>query len=270
MLQASFFRPQPGSPIPCVDTFHGDRAFSEPETSAVRDFVMSKRHRLHAYLAFHSFGNKILYPWGYTNNPTNDVEELRGFAEVAKSAISTSFAQSRSFNWLFSEDQVARYDVAQVSHRENKPEKKPSQSSNTVRNSLRRIIFGDVDDTAAQTEAEYEYGQPQNIIYRVTGGSDDWARGGAGIKWVLLFELPGGVYGFMLPPRFIRPVRIKIIVGDCDIILFVGRLLYYVQCGCHGPTYQLKFKRKMRLKLPVLSFVSLPIIIIMKTILVVV
>ena len=28
----------------------------------------------------------------------------------------------------------------------------------------------------------YEYGQPQNLIYRVTGGSDDWAKGGAGIK----------------------------------------------------------------------------------------
>ena len=49
----------------------------------------------------------------------------------------------------------------------------------------------------------------QNIIYRVTGGSDDWARGAAGIKWVLLFELPGGVYGFMLPPRFIQPVSVS-------------------------------------------------------------
>ena len=28
----------------------------------------------------------------------------------------------------------------------------------------------------------YEYGQSENMIYRVTGGSDDWARGGAGIK----------------------------------------------------------------------------------------
>lgn len=208
--EVNIFDPRPASPIPCLDTFHGGQAFSEPETRAVRDFVMSKRHRLQGYLAFHSFGNKILYPWGYTNNPTNDVEELRSFADVAKSAISTSFAQSRSFNWLFSEDQIARYDVAQVSHRANNPEKKPSQSSNTVRNSLRRIFFGDVDDTAAQTEAEYEYGQPQNIIYRVTGGSDDWARGGAGIKYVLLFELPGGVYGFMLPPRFIRPVASSI------------------------------------------------------------
>ena len=160
---------------------------------------MSKRHRLQGYLAFHSFGNKILYPWGYTNNPTNDVEELRRFADVAKSAISTSFAQSRSFNWLFSEDQISRYDVAQVSHKANKPEE--SQSSNTARNSSRMIFFGDV----AQTEGEYEYGQ--NIIYRATGNSYDWARGGAGIKYVLVFELPGGVYGFILPPRFIRPVR---------------------------------------------------------------
>ena len=57
-----------------------------------------------------------------------------------------------------------------------------------------------------QAEAEYE-SQASVRNYRVTGGSDDWARGEAGIKWVLVFELPGGVYNFMLPPRFIRPVR---------------------------------------------------------------
>ena len=142
MFQVNIFRPQPGSPIPCVDTYHGDRAFSEPETSAVRDFVMSKRHRILAYLAFHSFGNKILYPWGYTSDPTSDVEDLRGLAEVAKTAISTSFAESRNFvNGQFSEDLVARYDVAQISHgEENKPVRKLNQSSN----SLSRIDFGDV------------------------------------------------------------------------------------------------------------------------------
>ena len=53
---------------------------------------------------------------------------------------------------------------------------------------------------------EYSY-QASDRNYRVTGGSDDWARGEAGIKWVLVFELPGGVYNFMLPPRFIKPVR---------------------------------------------------------------
>ena len=63
---------------PCLDTYHGTNAFSEPETKAVnekpastltidqipsgnlrlylytfRDFVMSKRHRLTSYIAFH-------------------------------------------------------------------------------------------------------------------------------------------------------------------------------------------------------------------------
>ena len=147
VTQVNIFDPRPASPIPCLDTYHGGRAFSEPETRAVRDFVMSKRHRLQGYLAFHSFGNKILYPWGYTNNPTDDVQELRGFAEVAKSAISTSFAQSRSYNWLFSEDEIARYSVAQVSQRESPPKKQ--QSANTIRNSLRRIILGEGIDNQA-------------------------------------------------------------------------------------------------------------------------
>jgi len=208
--EVNIFDPRPASPIPCLDTYHGGEAFSEPETRAVRDFVMSKRHRLAGYLAFHSFGNKILYPWGYTKQPTNDVQDLRGFAKVAKNAISNSFAQKRSFgDFLFSsEPALERYTVGQVSLREapSKKKKKKKKQPTSVRNSLRRIIFGDFDDAAAQTEGEYEFGQPQNIIYRVTGGSDDWARGAAGIKWVLLFELPGGVYGFMLPPRFIQPV----------------------------------------------------------------
>ena len=141
--QVNIFDPRPASPIPCLDTFHGGQAFSEPETRAVRDFVMSKRHRLHAYLAFHSFGNKILYPWGYTDTPTDDVEDLRGLAEVARSAISNSFAESRNFvDGQFSDDLIARYDVSQISHgEENEAERPPSQ------NSLSRITL---DDIAAQ------------------------------------------------------------------------------------------------------------------------
>jgi hypothetical protein len=29
-------------------------------------------------------------------------------------------------------------------------------------------------------------------------------------RWVLLFELPGGVYGFLLPPLYIKKVLIKL------------------------------------------------------------
>jgi len=56
-------------------------------------------------------------------------------------------------------------------------------------------------------------GQAPETLYRVAGASDDWAKGEAGIKWVLLFELPGGLYGFLLPPRYINSVGSSIMAG---------------------------------------------------------
>ena len=44
-------------------------------------------------------------------------------------------------------------------------------------------------------------GTASDIQYSATGGSDDWARGVAGIKWVYLVELPGKGHGFLVPPR---------------------------------------------------------------------
>ena len=32
----NIFDPRPASPLPCLDTYHGPNAFSEPETKAVR------------------------------------------------------------------------------------------------------------------------------------------------------------------------------------------------------------------------------------------
>ena len=81
----SILDPRPASPLPCLDTYHGPNAFSEPETKAVRwggsaeaeeiwkyfvprDFVMSKRHRLTSYIAFHRY--KIAR---YQKSPSTDV-----------------------------------------------------------------------------------------------------------------------------------------------------------------------------------------------------
>ena len=113
---------------------------------------MSKRHRIEGYLAFHSFGNKILYPWGYTSRETNDAKDLKNFAQVAKDAIDNNFAQSRSFSdLLFADPSVMKYSVGQQSRRDSVPKKKPPV---TIRNSLRRIIFGDeIDNGISQTDA---------------------------------------------------------------------------------------------------------------------
>jgi len=57
------------SPEPTSEVFRGTAAFSEPETRAIRDFVMPKHFR--AMISYHSFSQIILYPWGYTTTPTD-------------------------------------------------------------------------------------------------------------------------------------------------------------------------------------------------------
>lgn len=51
---------------PCADTYAGPTAFSEPETIVVRDLMHSLADRGVMYLTIHSYGNYLLYPWGWT------------------------------------------------------------------------------------------------------------------------------------------------------------------------------------------------------------
>ncbi len=57
-------------------------------------------------------------------------------------------------------------------------------------------------------------GATPHINYIATGGSDDWARGEAGITWVFLMELPDqGFYGFLLHPKEIIPTGRSVFQG---------------------------------------------------------
>ncbi|EFA01359.1 carboxypeptidase A [Tribolium castaneum] len=54
---------------------------------------------------------------------------------------------------------------------------------------------------------EYTIGNSAEVLYPAAGCSDDWAMGGAGVRLVYVFELPGGgKYGFDLPPEKILGV----------------------------------------------------------------
>jgi len=58
------------SPVPGSETYRGPAAFSEPETAALRDFVDS--HHFTLWLSYHSYGELLLYPWGYLYGYTPD------------------------------------------------------------------------------------------------------------------------------------------------------------------------------------------------------
>ena len=62
------------SPDPWSDIYRGPASFSEPETQAIRDLALS--HEFRAIMNYHSYGQSILYPWGYTYAPTPDGQLL--------------------------------------------------------------------------------------------------------------------------------------------------------------------------------------------------
>ncbi|XP_013407418.1 carboxypeptidase B-like [Lingula anatina] len=147
-------------PDPCHNTFAGKRAFSEPETQAMSDFILSKRRDIKIYISLHSYGNLWLTPWGYTRNLPGDYDELLRIANIAAAAI------------------------------------------------------------LAVRGEEYLTGSAAGLLsYLAAGGSRDWAKGKAGIKYSYSVELSPSIrtadwsFRFELPPRFIPLVGEDLYMG---------------------------------------------------------
>lgn len=71
---------QPGS-----DVYRGPAAFSEPETAAIRALFLA--HDFRALISFHSFGQDILFPWGFTTQPAPTDAELAAVAQTMAGLI---------------------------------------------------------------------------------------------------------------------------------------------------------------------------------------
>jgi murein tripeptide amidase MpaA len=68
------------SGYPGSEIYRGAAAFSEPETAAVRDLFAAAGSDFRAMVSFHSYGQYILYPWGYTGSPAPDGAALGALA----------------------------------------------------------------------------------------------------------------------------------------------------------------------------------------------
>jgi carboxypeptidase T len=80
------------SPWPWSDTYRGPVPFSEPETQAIRDFVIAHPN-LTAAISFHTYGELILYPYGYTyeEHPADmQPDDYRAFAALAERMAATN------------------------------------------------------------------------------------------------------------------------------------------------------------------------------------
>ncbi|XP_063365425.1 carboxypeptidase B-like isoform X1 [Cydia amplana] len=72
---------------PCSETFRGRTAFSEPESKALADFIKASGTNFSAYLTYHSYGQYLLYPWGYDNVVPPDYKDLDEVGKTIAKAI---------------------------------------------------------------------------------------------------------------------------------------------------------------------------------------
>ncbi|ELT88949.1 hypothetical protein CAPTEDRAFT_180996 [Capitella teleta] len=130
---------------PCSENYHGLQPFSEPETQAISQFVLSLGDRLLVYLSLHSYGQYWLAPWGYTYRVPDDYLDMLYVGNQAADAL--------------------------------------------------KRVQGTV----------YEVGASSRLLYLAAGGSDDWAKGVAGVKYAYTVELRDtGRHGFILPASEIQ------------------------------------------------------------------
>ncbi len=66
----NFPNPLGSSLITNSDTYRGESPFSEPETFAVREFMA--KHNFKTCFNYHTSGNYLIYPWGYSSSESND------------------------------------------------------------------------------------------------------------------------------------------------------------------------------------------------------
>lgn len=84
------------SPDPSSVIYRGPSPFSEPETQAIRNF-MDSHPNLRALVSYHSYGQVILYPWGYTEEPPPKNDLLFYLASTMSQKIAGVYGNEYNF-----------------------------------------------------------------------------------------------------------------------------------------------------------------------------
>lgn len=88
----------------CSEIFIGPSPFSEPEVASFA-VVTSQTNNIVLYLSIHSFGNWLLFPWGWTGQPVYNNDELQKLGDAVSDAIyavnGTRYISGSSVNLLY-------------------------------------------------------------------------------------------------------------------------------------------------------------------------
>jgi len=71
----------------CDSGYPGPHGFSEPETKAVRDYLMKYKGKIAIYNSVHTAGQKFVIPWGHTDDKWEHDAEVRAVLEAGIEAM---------------------------------------------------------------------------------------------------------------------------------------------------------------------------------------
>ncbi|CAM6006025.1 unnamed protein product [Sphagnum balticum] len=77
---------------PCSEIYQGTSPFSEPESRAVRDFVLAQRGQIKSFITMHSYSQIWMYPYGHARGSyPPDVNDLQRVAIQARDALGSLY-----------------------------------------------------------------------------------------------------------------------------------------------------------------------------------
>ncbi|XP_026666633.1 zinc carboxypeptidase-like [Ceratina calcarata] len=79
------------SPNPCSETYPGDKPFSETETRTMSEYIGSIQDKIFAYIAFHSYSQLLLIPYGHTNKRIENYNDLLQIGNYSINALAKRY-----------------------------------------------------------------------------------------------------------------------------------------------------------------------------------
>lgn len=79
--------PRPHANDPCSTSYRGTKAFSEPETEAIRDFLIQYKGKIAIVNSVHAAGEKLVIPWGHSLEKYHDEKDLKELLHAGLAAM---------------------------------------------------------------------------------------------------------------------------------------------------------------------------------------
>lgn len=76
---------------PCSEVYAGPKAFSEIEMKSYSNYLRSIQHKIHTYIAFHSYSQLLLFPYGHTPEKVKNFDDLMEIGQAAVKALARRY-----------------------------------------------------------------------------------------------------------------------------------------------------------------------------------